>query len=60
MIMPKILARFGYRTVLISNTIILGLLILSFAIIGVGTPGLAARAPWLLLRLLQFFAIQPA
>ena len=38
MTMPKILARFGYRTVLISNTVILGLLILSFAIIGVGTP----------------------
>src|SRR6202041_179496 len=34
MTMPKILARFGYRTVLISNTIILGVLILSFAIIG--------------------------
>jgi len=38
MTMPKILARFGYRTVLISNTIVLGVLILSFAIIGVGTP----------------------
>ena len=38
MTMPRILARFGYRGVLISNTVILGLLILSFAIIGVGTP----------------------
>jgi len=38
MTMPGILARFGYRGVLISNTAILGLLILSFAIIGVGTP----------------------
>jgi EmrB/QacA subfamily drug resistance transporter len=38
MTMPKILARFGYRTVLISNTIILGILIVSFATIGVGTP----------------------
>jgi EmrB/QacA subfamily drug resistance transporter len=36
--MPKILARAGYRGVLISNTIILGLLILLFATIGVGTP----------------------
>jgi EmrB/QacA subfamily drug resistance transporter len=36
--MPKILARVGYRGVLISNTIILGLLILLFATIGVGTP----------------------
>jgi MFS family permease len=38
MTMPKILALFGYRAVLISNTIILGLLILSFATIGIGTP----------------------
>ena len=38
MTMPRILARLGYRTVLISNTVILGVLILSFAIIGIGTP----------------------
>jgi MFS family permease len=38
MTMPKILAYFGYRTVLISNTIILGVLILLFATIGIGTP----------------------
>jgi MFS family permease len=36
--MPKILALVGYRGVLISNTIILGLLIVLFATIGVGTP----------------------
>src|ERR1022692_2717097 len=36
--MPKILRRFGYRGVLISNTVILGLLILLFATIGAGTP----------------------
>jgi EmrB/QacA subfamily drug resistance transporter len=36
--MPRILARFGYRGVLISNTVILGLLIALFATIGVGTP----------------------
>ena len=36
--MPRILARFGYRGVLISNTVILGLLIVLFATIGVGTP----------------------
>jgi MFS family permease len=36
--MPRILARFGYRGVLISNTVILGLLIACFATIGVGTP----------------------
>lgn len=38
MTMPKILARFGYRTVLISNTVTLGILIVSFSIIGIGTP----------------------
>ncbi len=36
--MPGILARFGYRNVLISNTVILGLLILLFATIGTRTP----------------------
>jgi EmrB/QacA subfamily drug resistance transporter len=38
MTMPVILARVGYRGVLISNTVILGLLIVLFATIGVGTP----------------------
>src|SRR5260370_19399274 len=38
MTMPGILRRFGYRRVLISNTIILGGLIVLFATIGVGTP----------------------
>jgi EmrB/QacA subfamily drug resistance transporter len=36
--MPKILRRFGYRTVLISNTVIIGVMIILFATIGVGTP----------------------
>jgi EmrB/QacA subfamily drug resistance transporter len=36
--MPKILARFGYRTVLVSNTLIIGLWILLFATIGIHTP----------------------
>jgi EmrB/QacA subfamily drug resistance transporter len=40
--MPKILARVGYRGVLVSNTIILGLLIMLFATIGPHTP------PWLI------------
>jgi len=38
MTMPGILRRCGYRWVLISNTMILGLLIVLFATIGVGTP----------------------
>jgi len=38
MAMPAILARFGYRTVLVSNTALLGLFIMSFGLIGVGTP----------------------
>ena len=36
--MPRILARLGYRAVLISNTLIIGLLILLFATISKGTP----------------------
>ena len=36
--MPHILRRFGYRTVLISNTIMLGVMILLFATIGSATP----------------------
>jgi EmrB/QacA subfamily drug resistance transporter len=38
MAMPKILARVGYRGVLISNTAIIGVLIILFATIGVNTP----------------------
>jgi EmrB/QacA subfamily drug resistance transporter len=37
-IVPKILARLGYRTVLVGNTLILGVLIMGFATIDVGTP----------------------
>ena len=37
-LMPKVLARVGYRAVLISNTVILGLLLLLFARIGLHTP----------------------
>jgi EmrB/QacA subfamily drug resistance transporter len=36
--MPGILRRLGYRRILISNTLILGLLIVLFSTIGVGTP----------------------
>jgi hypothetical protein len=36
--MPRILAQVGYRGVLVSNTLILGLLIILFATIGSGTP----------------------
>jgi EmrB/QacA subfamily drug resistance transporter len=38
MTMPRILARFGYRAVLISNTVFIGLLILIFSTIGKSTP----------------------
>jgi hypothetical protein len=37
-VMPRILSAIGYRWVLISNTIILGLLLLLFATIGLHTP----------------------
>jgi EmrB/QacA subfamily drug resistance transporter len=36
--MPRILARFGYRAVLVSNTLIIGVMIALFATIGKGTP----------------------
>src|SRR3984885_9599930 len=36
--MPRILARFGYRAVLVSNTLLMGVQILLFAYIGKGTP----------------------
>jgi EmrB/QacA subfamily drug resistance transporter len=38
MTMPHILKRFGYRAVLVSNTLIIGGLIFLFSIIGYGTP----------------------
>ncbi|HEY0267221.1 MAG TPA: DHA2 family efflux MFS transporter permease subunit [Rhizomicrobium sp.] len=36
--MPRLLERLGYRTVLISNTVLLGILLMLFATIGPGTP----------------------
>ncbi|MGA2075045.1 MAG: DHA2 family efflux MFS transporter permease subunit [Terriglobia bacterium] len=36
--LPRVLGRIGYRGVLISNTVILGLLLALFATIGIGTP----------------------
>jgi EmrB/QacA subfamily drug resistance transporter len=36
--MPLILKRFGYRTVLITNTVLLGVMIMLFATINLGTP----------------------
>jgi MFS family permease len=36
--MPRILARFGYRAVLVSNTLLIGVQILLFATIGKSTP----------------------
>jgi EmrB/QacA subfamily drug resistance transporter len=38
MLTPRILARFGYRGVLVANTMMLGLLITLFATIGAATP----------------------
>ena len=47
--MPRILARFGYRAVLISNTVVLGLMIMLFATIAAETP------VWLIVMLLFGF-----
>ena len=49
LVMPRILARFGYRAVLISNTVTLGLMIMLFATIGEATP------IWLIVGLLFAF-----
>jgi hypothetical protein len=38
MIMPRLLAKLGYRWVLISNTIVLGILLMVFATISIHTP----------------------
>jgi EmrB/QacA subfamily drug resistance transporter len=37
-LLPKVLSRIGYRAVLVSNTVILGLMLLLFATIGLHTP----------------------
>src|SRR5580704_998044 len=37
-LMPAILARLGYRTVLVGNTIVVGLMIMSFSTVGADTP----------------------
>ena len=55
-LMPKILARVGYRGVLISNTVILGFL-LALRHHRPAHAGLADRAAGVLLRHLQFAAI---
>jgi MFS family permease len=36
--LPRIIALLGYRMVLVSNTIVLGLLVMLYATIGIGTP----------------------
>jgi MFS family permease len=37
-VLQKVMKRFGYRRILISNTLMLGVMIISFATIGTGTP----------------------
>jgi EmrB/QacA subfamily drug resistance transporter len=49
MTMPAILTRFGYRTVLIANTAMLGLMIILFESIGAATP------VWLIVLQMFFF-----
>jgi EmrB/QacA subfamily drug resistance transporter len=38
LVLPRILARFGYRRVLITNTVMLGIMLMLFSTIGTGTP----------------------
>ena len=54
---PRILARHGYRTVLVANTLLLGVLIALFATIGAGTPGLDHRAAGFRLRFRAVVAV---
>ncbi len=55
--MPAILARLGYRNVLVFNTIVVGLLIMSFATVGRGDADLAHRPAGLRARFLHLDAI---
>jgi EmrB/QacA subfamily drug resistance transporter len=48
-LMPRLLARFGYRGVLISNTIFIGVLLLLFATVGIRT------SMWLVVLLAFFY-----
>jgi EmrB/QacA subfamily drug resistance transporter len=50
-LLPRILSMIGYRMVLISNTVMLGLLLMSFATIGPGTP------VWLIVTLAACFGV---
>ena len=56
-LMPQILARFGYRTVLVSNTVLIGVQILLFATIGKSTPVWLVVAGDVLLRILHVAAV---
>jgi EmrB/QacA subfamily drug resistance transporter len=42
--LPAILRRFGYRRVLIANTVMLGVMLMVFSLIDAGTPGLVIAA----------------
>ena len=55
--LQQLLTRFGYRGVLVSNTVILGILILLFATIGLHTPIWANRAAGIFVRGLHVAAI---
>jgi MFS family permease len=47
--LPQILQRLGYRMLLISNTVVLGAIVLLFATVGPGTP------PWLIVVQASFY-----
>ena len=56
----RVITRFGYRRVLISNTSFIGLLIALFATIGPGTPVWLIVPPGVLLRVLLVAAVHRA
>ena len=55
--MPAILARLGYRNVLVGNTVVVGLMIMSFATVGTHTPIWLIVRPGLRPGLLHLHAI---
>ena len=56
-LMPAILARLGYRNVLVGNTILVGLMIMSFSTVGADTPIWRILAAGLRPRLLHLHAV---
>jgi EmrB/QacA subfamily drug resistance transporter len=71
LLVPKILARLGYRVVLLGNTVLIGLVIVAFAMVAPGTPfwlivlqalvfGFASSTQYTSMNTLVYADVQPA